>query len=291
MKKFIACALLVLMCCAPLCACSLDFSAEIDETMDGLYTTLYDALELFFKKTGVEDDSDKDEGVTDGEKPNGGDNQGGENSGSGESGDNQGSQGTPDNGENGGNNTSGDNNSGDNIGNDQGGEGNSPSKPDITYEIGTQIGQKLPSYFVETFDENGLSGECIDPSALGKVTVINFWGTWCPPCVGELPEFSEVATEYKDSVTIVAIHSVQNFKAGAVSHIKNNFSDSDIIFAADEDLGEGNIYFDECYETFGGNGYYPYTIIIDENGVITYAKEGALSKAALISKIEAALAG
>ena len=171
-------------------------------------------------------------------------------------------------------------------------DGENPSeKPEESYEIGTQIGQKLPSYFVETFDENGLSGECIDPSALGKVTVINFWGTWCPPCVGELPEFSEVATEYKDSVTIVAIHSVQNFSTGAVSHIKNNFADSDIIFAADEDRGEGISYYDECYETFGGNGYYPYTIIIDENGVITYAKEGALSKAALISKIEASLAG
>ena len=87
MKKFIACALLVLMCCAPLCACSLDFSAQIDETMDGLYDTLYNALELFFKKTDVEDDSDKDEGATDGEQPS-----------------------TPDNGENSGNNTSGGNN-------------------------------------------------------------------------------------------------------------------------------------------------------------------------------------
>lgn len=87
MKKFIACALLVLMCCAPLCACSLDFSAQIDETMDGLYDTLYNALELFFKKTDVEDDSGKDEGATGGEQPS-----------------------TPDNGENGGNNTSGDNN-------------------------------------------------------------------------------------------------------------------------------------------------------------------------------------
>lgn len=89
MKKIIAVALLILMCCAPLCACSLDFSAEIDEAMDGLYDTLYNALELFFKQTGV-DDSDSNEGVTDG------DNQGGENSGSGESGDNQGSQGTVD---------------------------------------------------------------------------------------------------------------------------------------------------------------------------------------------------
>ncbi|MBQ4108973.1 MAG: redoxin family protein [Clostridia bacterium] len=286
MKKIISVALLILMCCAPLCACSMDFSAEIDEAMDGLYDTLYNAFELFFKQPDV-DDSDSDEGVTDGEKPNGGENQGGENSGSGESGEGDANE----NDNTSGDNTSGDNTSGDNTSGDGNGNVENPSEPpEESYEIGTQIGQKLPSYLVEMFDENGLSGECIDPSALGKVTVINFWGTWCPPCVGELPEFSEVATEYKDSVTIVAIHSVQNFSTSAVSHIKNNFADSDIIFAADEDLGAGNIYFDECYETFGGNGYYPYTIIIDENGVIYYAKEGALSKAALIAQIEKVLA-
>lgn len=110
MKKFIACALLVLMCCAPLCACSLDFSAEIDEAMDGLYDTLYNALELFFKQTGV-DDSDSDEGVTDGEN------------GSGESGDNQGSQSTVDDDKNptapsGGNNNQTAPNGGSNTAND-----------------------------------------------------------------------------------------------------------------------------------------------------------------------------
>ena len=253
MKKILSVALLVLLCCLPLCACSTDFSEPINETMDGLYQTLYDTLELFFKKTGVENGDENNE--------NGG------------------------NSENGGNN-----------GNEGG--SNEDSKPDDIipepspeekYEIGTRVGQKLPSYSVEIFDENGVSGEFIDPSDLGKVTVINFWGTWCPPCVNELPEFSKVATEYKDTVTIVAIHSVSYFTSNAVSHIKNNFSDSDIVFARDINTGEGISDYDECYEALGGNGYYPYTIILNEEGVITYAKEGALSKAALTLKIEEAL--
>ena len=162
-----------------------------------------------------------------------------------------------------------------------------PSEPQIP--VGTDVGEKLPSYTVKIFDETGLTGETIDPSALGKVTVINFWGTWCPPCVNELPEFSEVATEYKDQATIVAIHSVDYFSTNAVSHVRNNFKESDIIFAADENLKTGNIYYDECYETFGGNGYYPYTIIIDENGIISYASVGAISKAKLTYEIEKAL--
>lgn len=211
MKKFIIVSLIILMCCAPICACSADYSEKIDEKMDDIYNSLYDALEMFFKK------------------------------------------------------------------------------PEPKPEVGTSVGNRLPSYSVQIFDENGVKDETIDPSSLGKVTVINFWGTWCPPCVGELPEFSEVATEYKDSVTIVAIHSVQNFTEKAVSHIQDNFADSDIIFAMDENNGEGIAYRDECYETFGGSIYYPYTIILDQNGVITYAKEGALSKSQLIEKIEIAL--
>ncbi len=174
---------------------------------------------------------------------------------------------------------------------ENGGEVTPPSEEEKEpeYVIGTAVGEKLPSYEVETFDENGLSGKFIDPTSLGRVTVINFWGTWCPPCVNELPEFSEVATEYKDKATIIAIHSVDYFSTNAVAHIKNNFSDSDIIFAKDENTGEGNYYYDECYETFGCEMYYPFTIIINENGIITYTNSGALSKAKLISEIEKAL--
>lgn len=158
------------------------------------------------------------------------------------------------------------------------------------YTIGTSEGKKLPSYSVEIFDENGLTGEKIDPSSLGKVTVINFWGTWCPPCVAELPEFDKVANEYGEQITMIAIHSVSNFNQEAVSHVKENFSDSKIIFAKDENLGQGNVAFDECYETFGGKGYYPHIIVLTKDGVIVYSDSGALHGEDLAILIDIALA-
>ncbi len=36
----------------------------------------------------------------------------------------------------------------------------------------------------------------------GKVTVLHFWGTWCPPCLTEFPEFVKMATDIKDQTDI-----------------------------------------------------------------------------------------
>jgi len=37
----------------------------------------------------------------------------------------------------------------------------------------------------------------------GKPLLVNFWGTWCPPCVLETPELVELAGEYKDRGLVI----------------------------------------------------------------------------------------
>jgi thiol-disulfide isomerase/thioredoxin len=32
----------------------------------------------------------------------------------------------------------------------------------------------------------------------GKIRVVNFWATWCPPCATEIPHFNEMAERYRD---------------------------------------------------------------------------------------------
>ena len=46
-----------------------------------------------------------------------------------------------------------------------------------------------------------LNGNPIELSSLkGKPVFMNFWATWCPPCVAEMPFINELYPEYKDKV-------------------------------------------------------------------------------------------
>ena len=103
----------------------------------------------------------------------------------------------------------------------------------------------------------------IDPTALGKVTVINFWGTWCTPCVKELPYFDRIAKEYGDQVAVVAVHCMESPAPPAAAYVEENFSDYSVLFAYD--YGEMQ---NDYYTLLGGRGSYPYTVILDERGVI-----------------------
>jgi len=111
--------------------------------------------------------------------------------------------------------------------------------------------------------KDGESTESVDPQKTGKITVINFWGTWCTPCVGELPYFDRIAAEYKDSVSVIAVHSYMLWESEA-EYIKENYPDSNIIFAHDLAPDNENSY----YSTLGGTGTYPYTLILDSDGII-----------------------
>ena len=261
MKRFFALSIFLAIIFASLCSCSLDFSDEIGDKMNDLYDEVYDVSEPFLK----EDESfssDSGSASLPESKPtvpdsgSEGGSTGGEGGSSGSTGGEGGSSGSL-----GGNNGTGDEDLG---GNDT---------PQESIQIGTDVGQRLPEVSLEIFDENGLTGETLRPTQLGKVTVINFWGTWCHYCLEELPAFDEVASAYKGDVYVVAIHTVDCFELSAPKYVSENFSNSEIIFLKDEN---NSGYLDEAYTLYGGDGSYPYTIIIDENGVITYKGFGAL---------------
>jgi thiol-disulfide isomerase/thioredoxin len=61
------------------------------------------------------------------------------------------------------------------------------------------------------------AGKPVDLASLrGKTVVVNFWSTWCPPCVEEMPMFSEVQTAYKDKNVVfvgIAADQADNVKA------------------------------------------------------------------------------
>lgn len=146
----------------------------------------------------------------------------------------------------------------------------------VIAEIGTKVGDLMATVEITTLDGQTISIE----DYRGKIVVFNFWATWCPPCKAELPDFSEIAAEYKDDVVIIAAH-ISSGSANAQSYVDTNFPKTDIIFAYDT-------VYDEAYYAAGGNQYVPHTAVLDKNGVIVYTDSGLLSKAQLISIIESA---
>ena len=128
---------------------------------------------------------------------------------------------------------------------------------------GNEVGDLCYGYDLEIVTGDGVTGETIDPTATGKITVINFWGTWCTPCVNELPYFDQIATNYPDTVTVIAIHT-NMVSETEPAYLAEHYPDSNIIFARDY-IADG---VEGYYTTLGGRGTYPYTVVLDETGTI-----------------------
>ena len=152
---------------------------------------------------------------------------------------------------------------------------------------GNQIGDLCYNADLEIVDETGILTQTIDPTATGKITIINFWGTWCTPCVNELPYFDQIASDYADSVTVIAIHT-NMISDTAPSFISTYYADSNIIFA--RDFTDGASTVEQYYTALGGRGTYPYTVILDENGIINSVFVSALEYKDLQDVVESQLA-
>ena len=137
----------------------------------------------------------------------------------------------------------------------------SDTTPQTEQAFGSSVGDLCYDGELNIVKPDGITDEIIKPASTGKITIINFWGTWCTPCVNELPYFDRIATEYKDSVNVIAIHT--NMIADtAPNFIKQYYSNSNIIFAHD-------LENEEYYKKLGGRDTYPYTVVLNSSGKIT----------------------
>jgi len=115
----------------------------------------------------------------------------------------------------------------------------------------------------------GITGDKINlKSAVSKnkVTIVNFWATWCPPCRAEIPEFIEFMRKHKaEKVALVAINIQEDSKT-----VKEFAEDAGMNFQILLDL-DGKVA--EDYRIYA----IPTTFFIDGSGTIRERVEGSLS--------------
>lgn len=137
---------------------------------------------------------------------------------------------------------------------------------------GNQVGDICPDFTLQKYGRNGdeyvLTDEVFNlQDTRGKVTVVNFWATWCGPCVQELPYFEELQKLYPEEVQVVAVHSVSITEESVPAYLVNQkWSDWQLTFLQDAVADDGY----DAYTALGGIGTLPTTLVLDKDGVITY---------------------
>ena len=92
----------------------------------------------------------------------------------------------------------------------------------------------------------------------GKVIILDFWATWCPPCVKEIPHFIELYEQYKENGFQMIGIAIQS---GSASNVRQFAEEHGINYP----ILMGNR---EITREYGGINAIPTTFVIDRQGRI-----------------------
>lgn len=123
-----------------------------------------------------------------------------------------------------------------------------------------RIGTTPPDFSVQDSDRKVSLDELH-----GKVVVLNFWATWCPPCIEEMPSLVEMQQRMKDKgITVLAV-SVDVDEDAYRRFLKDH--KVDLLTVRDPSHKSSDLY---------GTFKYPETYIIDRGGVLRRKFIGAV---------------
>jgi cytochrome c biogenesis protein CcmG/thiol:disulfide interchange protein DsbE len=112
----------------------------------------------------------------------------------------------------------------------------------------------------------------------GKVVVVDFWATWCPPCRKEIPEYVALQEKYRERGLVILGFSMDEGPAAEVKAFGAQFKVNYPLVMADADTAEA----------FGGIEGLPTAFVIDRGGNIRHVKLG-LAKPAEFEALVASL--
>ncbi|MDO6621712.1 TlpA disulfide reductase family protein [Oceanihabitans sp. 1_MG-2023] len=125
--------------------------------------------------------------------------------------------------------------------------------------VKTEADSKVVNY--TSWQLQDVKGNTIDFKDLkGKVVLINFWATWCPPCIAEMPNLQKLYDDYNHKVVFLFVSNEKKEKVEAfLSENKYSFN----VFTPLEHPSEFEV------------SSIPRTLLINKEGNILIDKEGA----------------
>ena len=135
------------------------------------------------------------------------------------------------------------------------------------------LGSPAPKLSLQSLD-----GQTVDSASLkGQPVVLNFWATWCAPCLKEIPELKEFAAAGGAKVVGVALDEEG---AKAVKPFVEQHGINYTILLGNE----------ETFTRFGGGGV-PYTLLLDASQRVVKIYRGPVTREALERDLKASVKG
>jgi len=133
------------------------------------------------------------------------------------------------------------------------------------------IGEPAPAIEMTDFDGVALTLD----EYRGTPVVLNFWASWCPFCIAEMPDFEQVSQDFGDDVVFIGVN-LRDDSAQALSLA----GETGVTYRLAADPSG------VVYAAFGGTSM-PTTVFIDADGIVRDVVAGQMSADALTSNIQA----
>ena len=126
-----------------------------------------------------------------------------------------------------------------------------------------EVGDRAPTLS----DVTWLRGEPVEAFAgSGKVHVLDFWATWCGPCIRSIPHINELQAELRDEVTIIGVAIwPRDGMVPTADYIEQRGDEMDYTIAEDIDGAMA-----EAFMAAAGRNGIPTAMIVDRNGVLAW---------------------
>ncbi len=122
------------------------------------------------------------------------------------------------------------------------------------------------------FQLTTLDGHVVTSDQLrGKVVLLNFWASWCPPCRFEMPGFESVYERNRDKDFVVIGVSMD---AGSAAGVKKFLAENHISYPVAMATGD-------IVESYGGVNLLPTSFLIDQQGRVRNQVQGIFAAVAL----------
>ena len=117
-----------------------------------------------------------------------------------------------------------------------------------------------------------------------KTYIINFWSTWCPPCIKEIPEFERINTEFKDQgveVIFVSLDAKTTLESTLIPFVEKKKIKSRMVLLDEPDFNSWIPKVDKDW-----SGAIPTTLIINSSKKIKKLHEGTYTYQQLKEEIK-----